>query len=238
MDYAKNEKYFKKSTKGLLIVGILLTILGVCLMIYGITDYEDGPKTIGIVSLIIGIILAICSFFGKPISDEEYDNSIKSELSAVKNDALENLNIDESEVKEVEPIMFECFNYDTFDNIKEGKDGKIRTDRYKAVVIYPTQNELNAYEYDFSTTEELKIKTGTTYFYEDIVSISVSTKTRSISEMQNKKISLNKSSEDVSITYEDLKLITKGGSSLSISLIGKNDSIRALRALLKDKKKA
>lgn len=243
MDYAKNRQYFRKSTKSTktLIVGILLIVLGLGFLV-GIRIPGSSP-ILGIILLIIGGLI-IYRFIGKSISDEEYDNSIKSALSKVENDALENLDIDKAEIQEVEPITFECFNYDTFDNIKKGKDGKIRTDRYKAVIIYPTQNELNTYEYDFSTTEELKMKTGTTYFYKDIVSISVSTKTRSISNMQNKKINLNKIAdkfadkfvEDIIITYEDLRIITKGGSSLNVSLIGQNDSIKALRTLLKEKK--
>lgn len=244
MDYAKNRQYFKKSTKTL-IVGILLIVLGLCLCFNLVRIPIPGSSPIlGIILLIIGGLI-IYRFIGKSISDEEYDNSIKSALSKVENDALENLDIDKAEIQEVEPITFKCFNYDTFDNIKKGKDGKIRTDRYKAVIIYPTQNELNTYEYDFSTTEELKMKTGTTYFYKDIVSISVSTKTRSISNMQNKKINLNKIAdkfadkfvEDIIITYEDLRIITKGGSSLNVSLIGQNDSIKALRTLLKEKKR-
>lgn len=244
MDYAKNRQYFKKSTKSTktLIVGILLIVLGLCLCfnLVRIPIPVIGRGGLGIILLIIGGLI-IYRFIGKSISDEEYDNSIKSALSKVENDALENLDIDKVEIQEVEPITFKCFNYDTFDNIKKGKDGKIRTDRYKAVIIYPTQNELNTYEYDFSTTEELKMKTGTTYFYKDIVSISVSTKTRSISNMQNKKINLNKIAdkfvEDTIITYEDLRIITKGGSSLNVSLIGQNDSIKALRTLLKEKKR-
>lgn len=255
MDYAKNKQYFKKSTKTL-IVGILFIVLGLGFdLVRIIPSLRYGtnvrylvrmlhPSLIGIILLIIGGLI-IYSFIKKSISDEEYDNSIKSALSKVENDALENLDIDKAEIQEVEPITFKCFNYDTFDNIKKGKDGKIRTDRYKAVIIYPTQNELNTYEYDFSTTEELKMKTGTTYFYKDIVSISVSTKTRSISNMQNKKINLNKIAdkfvdkfvEDTIITYEDLRIITKGGSSLNVSLIGQNDSIKALRTLLKEKKR-
>lgn len=244
MDYAKNRQYFRKSTKSTktLIVGILLIVLGLGFLV-GIRIPGSSP-ILGIILLIIGGLI-IYRFIGKSISDEEYDNSIKSALSKVENDALENLDIDKAEIQEVEPITFECFNYDTFDNIKKGKDGKIRTDRYKTVIIYPTQNELNTYEYDFSTTEELKMKTGTTYFYKDIVSISVSTKTRSISNMQNKKINLNKIAdkfadkfvEDIIITYEDLRIITKGGSSLNVSLIGQNDSIKALRTLLKEKKR-
>ena len=260
MDYAKNKQYFKKSTKTL-IVGILFIVLGLGLvrtlpsLIPSLRYYGTNvrflvrmlpPSLIGIILLIIGGLI-IYNFIKKSISDEEYDNSIKSALSKVENDALENLDIDKAEIQEVEPITFKCFNYDTFDNIKKGKDGKIRTDRYKAVIIYPTQNELNTYEYDFSTTEELKMKTGTTYFYKDIVSISVSTKTRSISNMQNKKINLvlnkiankfaDKFVEDIIITYEDLRIITKGGSSLNVSLIGQNDSIKALRTLLKEKKR-
>ena len=240
MDYAKNRQYFRKSTKSTktLIVGILLIVLGLGFLV-GIRIPGSSP-ILGIILLIIGGLI-IYRFIGKSISDEEYDNSIKSALSKVENDALENLDIDKAEIQEVEPITFKCFNYDTFDNIKKGKDGKIRTDRYKTVIIYPTQNELNTYEYDFSTTEELKMKTGTTYFYKDIVSISVSTKTRSISNIQNKKINLNKIAdkfvEDIVITYEDLRIITKGGSSLNVSLIGQNDSIRALRTLLKEKKR-
>lgn len=244
MDYAKNRQYFRKSTKSTktLIVGILLIVLGLGFLV-GIRIPGSSP-ILGIILLIIGGLI-IYRFIGKSISDEEYDNSIKSALSKVENDALENLDIDKAEIQEVEPITFKCFNYDTFDNIKKGKDGKIRTDRYKAVIIYPTQNELNTYEYDFSTTEELKMKTGTTYFYKDIVSISVSTKTRSISNIQNKKINLNKIAdkfadkfvEDIIITYEDLRIITKGGSSLNVSLIGQNDSIKALRTLLKEKKR-
>lgn len=244
MDYAKNRQYFRKSTKSTktLIVGILLIVLGLGFLV-GIRIPGSSP-ILGIILLIIGGLI-IYRFIGKSISDEEYDNSIKSALSKVENDALENLDIDKAEIQEVEPITFKCFNYDTFDNIKKGKDGKIRTDRYKAVIIYPTQNELNTYEYDFSTTEELKMKTGTTYFYKDIVSISVSTKTRSISNIQNKKINLNKIAdkfadkfvENTIITYEDLRIITKGGSSLNVSLIGQNDSIKALRTLLKEKKR-
>ena len=97
---------------------------------------------------------------------------------------------------------------------------------------------MNAYEYEFYTTEEWKKKAGTMYFYNDIVSISVSTVTRSISEMQDKKIKIKKSSEEATVTYEQVVLITKGGTKLEANIIGENDGIRALRALLRDKKRA
>lgn len=239
MDYAKNEKYFKGTIAGLVVIGLLLLVIGGMLVKTGADSWNGGGFiAFGVIMLIIGFVMLVAAFRGKPISDEEYESSIKEEIANAKNDALSNLDIDESEVKEVEPIIFGCFNYDEFDNIKVGKDDKIRTDRYKAVVIYPTKNELNAYEYEFSTTEELKKKTGTMYFYNDIVSVSVSTLTRSISEMQDKKIKLKRSTEEATITYEDVKLITKGGSILKVSLIGENDGIRALRALLRDKKRA
>ena len=118
MDYAKNRQYFKKSTKSTktLIVGILLIVLGLGLC-FNLVRIPIRGFSLGIILLIIGGLI-IYSFIGKSISDEEYDNSIKSALSKVENDALENLDIDKAEIQEVEPITFKCFNYDTFDNIK------------------------------------------------------------------------------------------------------------------------
>lgn len=238
MDYAKNLKYFRNSKIGLLVFGIILAVFGVILTVNGISNYEDGLKTLGIIMLVIGIVLSVIAFIGRPISDSEYDKSIQEAISTVKKDALENLDLDESEVNEVEPIQFGCFNFDTFNNIKEGKDKIIRTDRYLSVVVYPTQNELNVYEYDFSTTEEFKKKKGTIYFYKDIVSIEVSTITRSISDMKNKKFTFNNSSLETSVTYEKLQIVTKGGSTLTINLMGEDDSVKSLRALLKENKRS
>lgn len=247
MNFKLTNNYFgTNSKKTLRIIGILGFAISAILLITSITSainsYYFESHIPGIV--IWGITLAaflfifIYSFRVIEISDSMYEQEIKQEIDKNTANVLEKLSLDESEVAEVSPINISGYNYNNFENIKIGADYKARTDSYWLASIYPTQNELNIYEYDFSTTKESSTEKSTVYFYDDIISLSVKKAKKTIASAQDKKgkkISYNK--DDVSFIYYNFEMETKSGSKFSLSLKDENDSIVALKNLIKERKR-
>ena len=165
------------------------------------------------------------------ISDWKYDASVKSNLQNLKKKALERLGIDEDEVKEVQPISFGdyCFDYGLDYVAKQGKDGKWRSNFYKTAIIFFSQNELHSYVLTFCTTQTLEKEQTDVYFYQDIVSVSTSSKIQKVEIGDDK----------YSFSTEEFTLTTKGGNSITVNVENVSDiqsSVNAMRALLKEKK--
>ena len=110
-------------------------------------------------------------------------------------------------------------------------DGKCRTNKYEAVRIFFSQNEVYCYKYTFNTLENEHTEKTDVYFYKDVVSVSTSTDTYSY---------VNKyTNETKSYNYECFRLTTAGGTYLTVSMWDSqnaNRSISAMRALLREKK--
>lgn len=223
MDYAKNQKYFKEAS---LKFPIILGIIGLILLFAG-----DETIVVGLILIAAAGGLAYLQIGGRP-SDADMDKAVMSQLKNLQTRALKKLGVDEDEVREISPIMFDGYKYDNGAKIKQGKDGKYRSNKYQAVIFFFSSNEVHCYTYDFSLTEDSQRESTDVYFYKDLVSVSTQTEGTSYS------VGKGKSSQ---FDYEYFKLTTTGGTSISCNVRNVDDaqrSINGMRSLIKSKKMA
>lgn len=230
MDYSRNLKYFDEFS--LKLPGILIAI-GVIAFLIG-TGGSAGALIFGILMIAAGVAYIVLKKKGTP-TDEEYDNICSSQCNNMTQKALNKLGVDEDEVKEIAPIVFDGYCYSGFDKFKQGKDNKWRTNKYQAVQLFFSANEVHVYTYTFTTTEDKKTESTDVYFYKDIVSVSTATETAKLKETVKGK------TEDKDVEFECFKLTTAGGTAFEVSVRDSDSaqrSINAMRQLLRAKKQA
>ena len=232
MNYEKNLLYFTgKGSTVLIICGGILAFLGVIPLALALGTKSGDTVPGSIVLFVIAVLLASLGMKKWPVSDSEYDKAITDYLANFKSQALDKLGVDESEVNEVPPIVLGGYEFQDVDKAKEGTDGKWRSNIYKVVALFFSPNELHCYSLRFNTLRDAKNEETDVFFYQDIVSASTSSLTIN-TEVEGKKITVNP---------EAFKLTTKGGTSFTVNLrdaeYGK-ESVKAMRALLREKKQA
>ena len=215
--YSTTENYFFDTLKG------LRNFLRVVFIIVAMVCFEHNNVFMGIAL----VIATICtSLIRIKVSDAEYDKAVQLVLEFLKEQALEKLGVDEDEVSEIEPILFGGYDFSNYTLSKQGKDGIWRTNKYKVVYLFFSQNEVHCYTLEFSTSESKSIESTDVYFYKDVVSVSTCSKSVKI--------------EGKEYEHEMFKLVTAGGTVLEVSLkdVEKNsrNSINAMRQLLREKK--
>ena len=221
MNYSKNKKYFQpvntKLPGGIVVVGLLILVAA-----------EGAGKLLGLLVAAAGIAMIVLQIKSKP-TDEDIDAAVASQVANMKKRALKKLGVDEDEVSEIAPITFDGYVYNKA-LIKQGMDGRFRSNKYQAVMFFFSSNEVHCYTYDFSITENSQRESTDVYFYKDLVSVSTQTDGTSYS------VGKGKSSE---FDYEYFKLTTTGGTSISCNVRNANDaqrSINGMRSLIKAKK--
>lgn len=222
MDYKRNQKYFQPMN---LKLPIIVCVVGLVLMLAG-----DAGVVLGLVAIAAGVLLIVLQVKGRP-TDADIDAVVASQLKGMKSRALKKLGLDEDEVSEIAPISFDGYVYKRA-LIKQGKDGKYRSNKYQAVMFFFSSNEVHCFTYDFSITESGQKESTDVYFYKDIVSVSTQTDGTEYS------VGKGKSSQ---FDYEYFKLTTTGGTSISCAVrnIDKAQrSINGMRSLIKSKKMA
>lgn len=220
MDYAKNQKYFKPVN---LVPGIVCGVIA-------LGGLAAESFTTFLIFAIAAAALIYLQIGGRP-TDAEIDAVVTSQLHDMKKRALNKLGLDEDEVKEIAPIVFDGYVYKKA-LIKQGKDMKYRSNKYQAVMFLFSTNEVHCYTYDFSITENSQRESTDVYFYKDLVSVSTQT------EGTEYSVGKGKSSQ---FDYEYFKLTTTGGTSISCAVRNADDaqrSINGMRALIKSKKMA
>lgn len=111
----------------------------------------------------------------KPISDAEYDAIVIKKVQAlnVRERALSKLGIDEDQVKEVEPIHFEGWSFDSSKAYaKFGKDKLWRSSAYQVTWIFFSSEQVYIYRYTLNMDEDGKKEQTDEYFYKDITNFS------------------------------------------------------------------
>lgn len=213
MNYEKNAKYFKDQK---MTIPVVLCVLGVLTF----------PG--GLLMLAAGLFLLYKMKGGMP-TDEEIDAAVVSQLSNIKERAMNKLGIDEDEVNEIKPISFDGYVYKNA-QIKKGKDGKYRSNKYQSVMFFFSDKEVHCYTYDFSITENSQRESTDVYFYKDIVSVSTQTEGTEISVGKGKTSTFD---------YEYFKLTTTGGTSISCAVRNIDDaqrSINGMRTLIRSRR--
>jgi hypothetical protein len=116
----------------------------------------------------------------KKVNDETYDSMVNAKINSLnaKTKAMAKIGLDESQLKEIDPVHFEgyCFpNKGCF--IKVGKDGKWRSSMYQISWLFFSPTQVYLYQYTFNMDEDGKKEGTEEYFYKDITNFSTSSDT-------------------------------------------------------------
>ena len=233
MDYSRNQSYFTGDS-----AGGCSGCLGIILVIGSFGGFANGDTGAALGALAVGLALLGMSYSAssgsKTISDGEYDAGVARFADGLsRTRALQKLGVDKSEVNEIAPIILGGYEFENADKVKQGKDKRWRSNVYKAIMLFFSRNEFHCYTARFKTTEDNILSEATdVYFYQDIVSAS----TASVSD----KVKVDDDKEII-IHSEAFKLTTKGGTSITVNLLNSRqgqESVNAMRALLREKKQA
>lgn len=174
----------------------------------------------------------------KPISDAEYDQMVLAVLNSndYKQKALNKIGLDEDQVKEIEPVHFEGFQFDKQSLAKQGDDGKYRSSKYQVSWLFFSTTQVYLYQNTFNMDEDGKKEATEEYFYKDITNFSTSSDTVETPFYDKEKM------EDVLKNVDSNRFaITVPGDKFYCSL-EQNDyterAIQGMKAMLREKKNA
>jgi hypothetical protein len=126
----------------------------------------------------------------KPISDDEYDRLVAAHLSEIdfKQKALNKIGLDEDQVKEIEPVHFEGYQFGEKARFaKLGKDGLYRSSQYQVSWLFFSDTQVYVYQNTFNMDEDGKRERTEEYFYKDITNFSTTTDTEETPQYDIKK---------------------------------------------------
>lgn len=252
MNYERNRKYFNGTAgpaSGLIMAGVTLAIVGFIVLLGIISadvDFDDVPSSfwfLFFLLLIGGIIMIISGLKAKPsILDSEIDMELMQyfERQNLKEKALDKLGLDESEVMEIAPVYFDGYHYEGA-QVKIGLDNKARSSLGRAVYFFFTKNEVHCYMHTVSLVENFCSEDTDTYFYSDIVSVSTTMQSGSVTPVVQNNGFAGNQMQVRTYQYDCFKLTTTGGTSVQASLrdkAGAERSINGMRNLIKAKKQS
>jgi len=170
----------------------------------------------------------------KNISDDEYEKliSIKANSLKSKEKALSKLGVDEDQVNEIQPVMFEGYS---FKNAwyKRKANGDWVSSAYQISWLFFSSTQIYLYQYIFNMDEDKKFELTEEYFYRDVTSFSTRTETELAKEVKNGKMS---KAEIESNKF----LIIVPGASLTIAVDKTDDDyeniIQGMKQKLREKK--
>lgn len=123
---------------------------------------------------------AVEGCLSKTMNDAQYDELVKITISKqdFKKKALEKIGLDESELKEIEPVHFEGWAYgNNISYAKRGKDGNWRSSAYQISWLFFSSTQVYLYQNTIHFDKDDKKIATEEYFYKDITNFSTSTDT-------------------------------------------------------------
>lgn len=209
------------------------TIIIILYIIFGIkiTFISAGIALFSIVYIIIGFSKVKNSkknkaeLESKLVSDEEYDKMERIMLQDIKEKGLQNLNLDEEEVSEAEPLILH--RYSSGGVTKKGDDNKYRSTEHVSTAFYFAKDSLFIYKYSFSMKNNVTSEETLTLYYSDIVSVLVGSVEKN-------------NGDDDSFGLQQLQIATYGGQTFTYQFISSDEikkSINAMQSLFRSKKK-
>ncbi len=123
---------------------------------------------------------AVEGCLSKTMSDAQYDELVKTTISKqdFKKQALNKIGLDESELKEIDPVHFEGWAYgNNISYAKRGKDGNWRSSAYQISWLFFSSTQVYLYQDTIHFDKDDKKVATEEYFYKDITNFSTSTDT-------------------------------------------------------------
>jgi uncharacterized protein with ParB-like and HNH nuclease domain len=116
----------------------------------------------------------------KKVSDETYDAMVEAKIKSLnaKAKAMSKIGLDESQLKEIDPVHFEGYYFAPKNSYaKRGKNGKWRSSAYQISWLFFSSTQVYLYQYTFNTDKDDKKEATEEYFYKDITNFSTSSDT-------------------------------------------------------------
>jgi hypothetical protein len=162
-------------------MGALLVIIIVAAVVYYIKVY-NSPNAKAVRALCQGktsdqvkTVEYFCKegCMTKTISDEEYLQMVRAKRDAMnfKKKALDKIGLDEDEVSEIPPAMFEGFVYKNA-YAKQNASGKWVSSAYQVSWVFFSSTQVYLYSYTFKMDEDKKNERTDEFFYKDVTSFS------------------------------------------------------------------
>lgn len=109
----------------------------------------------------------------KTITDDEYLQMVRTKRDAMnfKKKALDKIGLDEDEVSEIPPAMFEGFVYKNA-YAKQNASGKWVSSAYQVSWVFFSSTQVYLYSYTFNMDEDKKNERTDEFFYKDVTSFS------------------------------------------------------------------
>jgi len=174
----------------------------------------------------------------KPISDDEYEETVRNFLSSndFKKKALNKIGLDEDQVKEIEPVHFEGYFFPEKRGYftKVGNDGILRSSAYQVTWLFFSDTQLYVYQYTNWFDRDDRNERTEEYFYKDVTNFAAVSDTEEVPQWDPK---LDK---DVLVTANTNRFaITVPGDRFYCSM-EQNDyterAIQGMKAKLREKK--
>jgi hypothetical protein len=123
---------------------------------------------------------AVDGCLSKTMADKDYDELVKTSISGqdFKKKALDKIGLDESELKEIDPVHFEGWAYgNNISFAKRGKDGLWRSSAFQVSWLFFSSTQVYLYQNTIHFDKDDKKVATEEYFYKDITNFSTSTDT-------------------------------------------------------------
>lgn len=179
----------------------------------------------------------------KNISDSEYDEMVQKVAKGTnwKQKAMNKIGLDEEQLREIEPIHFEGYDFDEENiSVKYGKDNVWRSSAYQISWLFFSSEQVYLYQYTFNMDGNAKKEHTEEYFYKDITNFSTTSDT--VEKNVPEKTGCMGSVEYVkkSVDYTRFALVVPGDK-LYCSMSQSEDNetaVQGMKAKLREKKNA
>ena len=166
----------------------------------------------------------------KTITDDEYLSMVRAKRDAqnFRQKALSKIGLDEEEVSEIPPAMFEGF---VFNNAyaKRNASGNWVSSSYQVSWIFFSSTQIYIYRSTFNMDDDKKVESTDEFFYRDVTSFSTASETENAHGLSGTKIE---------VETNKFKMVVPGDQ-IFVSMDGVANSeqiIQAMKQKLREKK--
>ena len=174
-------KYLREFNLASLMISFSGSVI-ICLFTMFVIELKTIPSII--ITFIVALIgVKITKRFFPVMSDEQYHNLVLGKTASSREKAIKALGLDESQVKEIEPVNLHGYDFSECDyakqkeGIKKGQQKSYVSSHFEDTWIFFSDTQVFVYVYSFHLNKELKRENTYKYMYKEITSFAVRTDT-------------------------------------------------------------
>ena len=168
-----------------------------------------------------------CGCLSKILTDDEYMARVRAKCDSLKfkEKAICKIGLDEDEIREIPPVMFEGFVYkDAF--AKQRANGAWVSSSYQVSWLFFSATQVYLYSYTFHMDDDKKTERTDEYFYKDVTSFSTSSETETARGRDDKKINVETNKFAMRVGGEPFYMSMEGVSNAEEIIQGMKQKLR------------